>query len=160
VREGRRERLAFLVQEIATPMPLKLSLKPGEKFVVNGAVVTNGDRRASLIIQNRASILREKDVLKPEEVTTPTRRVYFPIMMMYLDPEASSTYYDEFVLRMTELMGALRNPQALAECVAISKDVMSGQFYKALLKCRKLFAFEEERLRYVPQGLPADAACD
>lgn len=141
-------------------MPLKLSLKPGEKFVVNGAVVTNGDRRASLIIQNKASILREKDVLKPEEVTTPTRRVYFPIMMMYLDPDASSAYYDEFVLRMTELMGALRNPQALAECVAISKDVMSGQFYKALLKCRKLFAFEEERLRYVPQGVPADAACD
>ena len=26
-------------------MPLKLSLKPGEKFVLNGAVVQNGDRR-------------------------------------------------------------------------------------------------------------------
>ena len=29
-------------------MPLKLSLRPGEKFVVNGAVVQNGDRRAAL----------------------------------------------------------------------------------------------------------------
>ena len=27
-------------------MPLKLSLKPGERFVVNGAVLQNGDRRA------------------------------------------------------------------------------------------------------------------
>ena len=26
-------------------MPLKLSLKPGERFVLNGAVVQNGDRR-------------------------------------------------------------------------------------------------------------------
>ena len=25
-------------------MPLKLSLKPGEKFVLNGAVLTNGDK--------------------------------------------------------------------------------------------------------------------
>ena len=141
-------------------MPLKLSLKPGEKFVVNGAVVTNGDRRTSLIIQNKASILREKDVLKPEEVTTPARRIYFPIMMMYLDPEGSSAYYDEFVGRMTEFMGAIRNPQALAECVAVSKDVMSGQYYKALLKCRRLFAFEEGRLNYVPQGLSTGADRD
>ena len=32
-------------------MPLKLSLKPGEKFVLNGAVVQNGDRRGVLLVQ-------------------------------------------------------------------------------------------------------------
>ena len=141
-------------------MPLKLSLKPGEKFVVNGAVVTNGDRRSSLIIQNKASILRERDVLQPADANTPARRIYFPVMMMYLDPENSSSYYDDFVIRMTEFMGAISNTGALSECVAISKDVMAGQYYRALLKCRKLFAFEEERLTYVPDGLPEDAACD
>jgi flagellar protein FlbT len=35
-------------------MPLKLSLKPGEKFVLNGAVVQNGDRRSVLVLQNKA----------------------------------------------------------------------------------------------------------
>jgi flagellar protein FlbT len=49
-------------------MALKISLKPGEKFVVNGAVIANGDRRANLIIQNKVSILREKDILQAEEV--------------------------------------------------------------------------------------------
>ncbi len=29
-------------------MPLKLSLKPGERFVLNGAVLANGDKRTSL----------------------------------------------------------------------------------------------------------------
>ena len=134
-------------------MPLKLSLKPGEKFVVNGAVVTNGDRRTSLIIQNKASILREKDVLQPDDVTTPARRIYFPLMMMYLDPDDSSAYYDDFVIRMTEFMGAIKSPDAMAECVSISRDVMSGQYYKALLRCRKLFAFEGERLSYVPESV-------
>ena len=38
-------------------MALKLSLKPGEKFVLNGAVVQNGDRRGVLILQNRASAI-------------------------------------------------------------------------------------------------------
>jgi len=141
-------------------MPLKLSLKPGEKFVVNGAVVTNGERRTSLIIQNKASILREKDVLQPEDVTSPARRIYFPIMMMYLDNEGSATYYNEFVLRMTEFMNAVRTPDVLAECVAISRDVMAAQYYKALLKCRKLFSFEEERLTYVPASLSEDSADD
>ena len=74
-------------------MALKLSLKPGEKFVVNGAVIANGDRRASLIIQNKVSILREKDILTEEEVNTPARRIYFPIMLMYIDPAGRENYY-------------------------------------------------------------------
>lgn len=138
-------------------MPLKLSLKPGEKLVVNGAVIANGDRRASLVLQNKATVLREKDILQREEATTPARRIYFPIMMMYLDPDATNQYYDEFALRMTEFMNAISNAEALAACVAISKDVMSAQYYKALHKCRKLFEFEDERLTYVASGVSAGA---
>ena len=52
-------------------MPLKLSLKPGEKFVLNGAVLANGDKRASLVLQNKACVLREKDIMQPDEATTP-----------------------------------------------------------------------------------------
>lgn len=66
-------------------MPLKLSLKPGEKFVLNGAVVMNGDRRATLVLQNKASVLREKDIMQPDDVSSPARRIYFPVMMMYLE---------------------------------------------------------------------------
>jgi flagellar protein FlbT len=138
-------------------MPLKLSLKPGEKFVLNGAVLTNGDKRTSLVIQNKACVLREKDIMQPEQAKTPARRIYLPIMMMYLDAEGSDTYYNDFVLRMTEFMGAVRNRQALATCVEISRDVMSGSYYKALMLCRKLFEFEQERLNYDLKSVPADA---
>lgn len=138
-------------------MPLKLSLKPGEKFVLNGAVLTNGDKRTSLVIQNKACVLREKDIMQPEDAKTPARRIYLPIMMMYLDAEGSDTYYNDFVLRMTEFMGAVRNRQALATCVEISRDVMNGSYYKALMLCRKLFDFEQERLNYDLKIVPADA---
>ena len=73
-------------------MPLKLSLKPGEKFVLNGAVVQNGDRRTTLVLQNKASVLREKDIMQADEVTSPARRVYFPVMMMYLDEVGFESY--------------------------------------------------------------------
>jgi flagellar protein FlbT len=139
-------------------MPLKLSLKPGEKFVLNGAVLANGDKRASLIIQNKACVLREKDIMQVEDADTPARRIYFPIMMMYLDTDAADTYYSQFALRMTEFMQAISDKRALTLCVDISKDVMNGSYYKALVQCRTLFEFEQERLNYVPEGVSKSAS--
>lgn len=134
-------------------MALKLSLKPNEKFVLNGAVVQNGDRRAVLLLQNKASVLREKDILQQDEATTPARRIYFPLMMMYLDEQGAGRYYDEFVRRQTEFIGVIGNPEVLADCVAISKHVMSREYYKALMLCRKLIEYEDERLANVATGL-------
>ncbi len=137
-------------------MPLKLSLKPGEKFVLNGAVVQNGDRRGVLVLQNKASVLREKDIMQQEEAVTPARLVYFPVMMMYLDEANALRYYDEFVRRLSEFMGVIRNPDVLADCVAVSKHAMAKEYYKALMLCRKLIEYEDERLGHVPAGLSAD----
>ena len=124
-------------------MPLKLSLKPGERFVLNGAVVQNGDRRGVLILQNKASVLREKDIMQADEVNSPARRIYFPVMMMYLEGTVSPKMYDEFALRLTEFMRATRNPAVLSECVSASRHVMAKDFYKALMSARKLVDYEE-----------------
>lgn len=130
-------------------MPLKLSLKPGEKFVLNGAVVQNGDRRGVLVLQNKASVLREKDIMQPDEVTTPARRIYFPVMMMYLDEAGAERQYEEFATRLTEFMGVVRNPEVLSDCIAISKHVMAREYYKALMLSRKLIEYEDQRLGHV-----------
>lgn len=124
-------------------MPLKLSLKPGEKFVLNGAVVQNGDRRGVLILQNKASVLREKDIMQPDEANTPARRIYFPVMMMYLEGQVSPKLYDEFAVRLSEFMTAVRNPLVQSECVSTSRHVMAQEFYKALMSARKLVEYEE-----------------
>lgn len=136
-------------------MPLKLSLKPGEKFVLNGAVVQNGDRRGVLILQNKASVLREKDIMQQDEAATPARRIYFPVMMMYLDEAGAARYYDEFVRRLSEFMSVIRNPEVLAECVAISKHCLDREYYKALMLCRKLIEYEDERLGNVASSVSA-----
>jgi len=139
-------------------MPLKLSLKPGEKFVLNGAVVQNGDRRGVLVLQNKASVLREKDIMQAEDATSPARRIYFPVMMMYLDEPGAVRYYDEFAHRLSEFMSAIRNPDVLDDCVAISRNVMGREYYKALMGCRKLIDYEDERLANVITGVPARRA--
>jgi flagellar protein FlbT len=126
-------------------MALKLSLKPNEKLIINGAVIANTDRRATIIVHNKASILREKDIIKEEDINSPAKRIYFPVMLMYMDG-FQNKYYDEFALRMTEFMGAISTPEAIATCVTISKDVMDKNFYKALVNCKKLIKFENERM--------------
>ncbi len=136
-------------------MPLKLSLKPGEKFVLNGAVVQNGDRRSVLLLQNKASVLRERDIMQEDEVTSPARHIYFPVMMMYLDEAGAARYHDEFVRRLSEFMGVIANPNIMAECVNISKYLLEREYYKALMLCRKLIEYEDERLGNVASSLPA-----
>jgi len=138
-------------------MPLKLSLRPGEKFVLNGAVVQNGDRRGTLVLQNKASVLREKDIMQVEEAATPSRRIYFPIMMMYLDENSASDFHDEFILRLSEFMSVISNKDIIDTCINISKFVISGEYYKALMLSRKLMTYEDERLRDVSPILPEDS---
>jgi flagellar protein FlbT len=139
-------------------MPLKLSLKPGEKFVLNGAVVQNGDRRSALLLQNKASVLREKDIMQADEANTPSRRIYFPVMMMYLDLADWERYQEEFVKRLSEFMAAVHNPDILIDCVNISRYVMTKEYYKALMLCRKLIEYEDERLGNVAPRVSAGGA--
>ncbi len=113
----------------------------------------NGDRRCSLVLQNKASVLREKDIMQAEDVNSPSRHVYFPVMMMYLDEPGADKYYDEFLRRMTEFMNVIGNPTVLAECVGISRSIISREYYKALMGCRKLIEYEDERLGRKPGSL-------
>jgi flagellar protein FlbT len=133
-------------------MPLKLSLRPGERFVVNGAVVQNGERRGALILQNKASVLREKDIMQPDEADSPARRIYYPIMLLYLDQGDQDEAYAEFAIRLAEFTSAVRHAEALAECVAVSRDVMGGEYYKALMRCRKLMAWEDDLMGSMDVG--------
>lgn len=129
-------------------MALKVTLRPGEKFVINGAVVVNGDRRATIVIQNKVAILRARDIMQPEEANTPAKRIYFPVMMMYLDDKDRRVYYLEFVRRITEFINVIQRPEIHKICTGIIENVNSGDYYQALMGCKRLFPVEEEMLTY------------
>lgn len=129
-------------------MALKLTLKPGEKFVVNGAVIVNGDRRGHLLIQNNVSVLREKDVMQQVDANTPVKRIYFAIQLLYLDESSRQQYYADFADRLQEFMDVIRDPDILEKCASILEDVNGGRYYRALLTAKKMFPFERERLNY------------
>jgi len=120
-------------------MPLKLSLKPGETFIVNGAVVRNGERRGILLLENQARILREKDIMQPEDADTPTKRAYFAIMQMYLMGQGEGAGYDQACGALADL--APSDPEL---AMVLSREMASGNLYKALSRCRKALMAEME----------------
>ncbi|MBA4337732.1 flagellar biosynthesis repressor FlbT [Hyphomonas sp.] len=117
-------------------MPLKLSLKPGETFVVNGAVVRNGDRRGVLLLETQARVLREKDILRPADAATPAGRAYFAVMQMYLLGEVDGPLYTQTADALAGLLAEM--PDAHDDVLQISADVVAGDLYRALSRCRKL----------------------
>ena len=127
-------------------MALKLTLKPHEKAVINGAVIANGDRRASFTIENHANVLRESDIIQPEDATTPAKRVYLPIMLMIVGQERTEALFEEFETRLREFAGVVTDAEALQTCAALAAKVANGDYYKALSLCRTLIEFEKTRL--------------
>ncbi|MGB3627196.1 MAG: flagellar biosynthesis repressor FlbT [Henriciella sp.] len=119
-------------------MPLKLSLKPAEAVVVNGAVIRNGERRSTLLLETKARILRERDVMFPEHINTNFEAAYFSVMQMYLTGEKKGPLYDACVAALANLVRDVQTQEMREEVLTISRFVAAGQLYKAIGACRKM----------------------
>ena len=119
-------------------MPLKLSLKPKEAVVVNGAVLRNGDRRGTILLQNHARVLRQKDVLQPEATESPVEHLYFAVMQMYLTGQTEGQLYDQTVTAIAAAMEDAKDDTQRDLLIQISTASAAAQTYQALSLCRKL----------------------
>lgn len=129
-------------------MPLKVNIKPGEKFIVNGAVMVAGNKGASLILQNEATILLGKDIMQEEDANTPGRRIYFSILLMYLDDVDRRKYYPAFMKLIEDFMEATTFNEVRKTLLHIVQDVNGGKYYRALKTCKALINYETEVLAY------------
>src|SRR5919106_2610501 len=94
-------------------MPLSLRLKPGERLIVNGAVLRNGSPRAiELELLNHVTTLHERDLMLPEQADTPLRRLYFEIQMMHLEPENAERHRKAAIDLSAQLYAAAMQDEA------------------------------------------------
>jgi len=123
-------------------MGLKITLKPGERMIIDGAVITNGNTKSNFIIENPVPILRDKDILNTENAKTPARRIYFSIQLMYVDEKNLTEHHKLYWKLVKEFLDAA--PRALGIIDRISEAILNGSYYQALKTCKKLIAYEEE----------------
>jgi flagellar biosynthesis repressor protein FlbT len=121
---------------------LAVKLKPGERIVVNGAVLCNGNARNTLYFANTASILREKDVMQVEEASSPVARAYYLVQLMMLNADDLEVYRPSYEKLMTQLLQTFTNIQIRQKLVESAEWVLTGNYYKALVALRPVRDYE------------------
>ena len=128
-------------------MALKISLKPGEKMIIGGAVVRNGDAKAELFIENKVPLLREKDILSEKDAHTVARKIYFTIQLMYIDQENLVDHHNAYWNYVQQLSKAA--PSTIGLIDQISEKIVGTEYYQALKLSRQLIDYEKEILSRV-----------
>ncbi|OWK28336.1 flagellar biosynthesis repressor FlbT [Sphingomonas mucosissima] len=122
-------------------MSLKITLRDGEKMVINGAVVRSAGR-TELHVENHAAILRGREIMSPDEATTPARKLYFACMMAYIQPEQIELHQDQILILLGDLLDAFETAEAKGTCASFARRIATGDFYRALDDCRTLLDYE------------------
>jgi flagellar protein FlbT len=122
-------------------MTLKIELKRDERFILGDCVITNRGQRTRLEIQGKVPILREKDILPPEQANTPAKRIYLAVQLMYTSKEPHDHQMSYLQLVHEMLANA---PGARPFIDSINNRILTGDLYKALKETRKLIAYEKD----------------
>jgi len=130
---------------------LVLKLGPGERVLVNGAVIENGDRRNKLnILTPNAHILRLRDAIHPEEANTPVRRVcYIAQLILSGDAKPSETRH-QLLRGVEQLSQVLIDRDSQSHLNQATESILAERYYQALKSLRALLP-REQRLLDVAQ---------
>ncbi len=123
-------------------MALKLTLKPGERMIIGGAVVANGNSKAELFIENNVPLLREKDIMGEADADTIAKQIYFTIQLMYIDPENLINHHNTYWNLVQQTIKAAPTTVELID--QISEKIVSSKYYQALKLGRQLIDYEKE----------------
>jgi flagellar protein FlbT len=123
-------------------MALNITIKPHEKLIIGGAVITNGSAKSELLIENNVPILRGKDILSLDEADSPCKRIYFAIQLMYVDQDNMAEHHKTYWELVRDVAEAAPSRKPVLQ--EISDNVLNRRYYQALKLTRKLIAYEQE----------------
>lgn len=121
---------------------LVLKIAPGERFIVNGALLENGDKPARIRISDgNVRVLRCRDALRPEEVDTPVKRIYFAIQLLITGDLEVAEAVPAIDAECAALLDIFRPIDA--ELIPTLRSMLSrGNHYSALCHLRQILTIE------------------
>lgn len=125
-------------------MPLLIDLKPGEKVIINGAVIENAGTNTKIRICNDSTLLRQKEIMTEDEANSPAARVYYCLQNAYIFPEKRDHYLELFGHYLGEYLEAAPSVAEIGK--EIFDEIGAGHFYRALKSSRKLLNHEAKAL--------------
>ena len=128
-------------------MALKIALKPQEKLIISGAVITNGAGRSDFIVENSVPILRHKDIMSINDADSPCKKIYFAIQLMYVDGKNMAEHHRAYWELVKDVAAAAPSQKPLLQ--EISENILQDRHYQALKLTKKLIAYEQEVINHV-----------
>lgn len=126
-------------------MPLRIKLPSKERIIINGAVLENAGEATTIVLHNRADILRRKEVMSEEDAMSPARRVYYALQCAYMFEDERPRYQQV----ATEFLKQYENaaPSAGDIIGKIRDEIEKGRLYNALRATHDLIDHETERFK-------------
>jgi len=131
---------------------LILKLAPNERFIANGVVIENGDRRCRLnILTPGSSVLRLRDALHPSQATTPVRKVCYIAQLVLAGEADPSEARAQLAQGITQLKGVFTESDLSEKLDRAAADVAEDKFYPALRALRSLIPVEDRLIAIAGQ---------
>ena len=133
-------------------MGLRLTLKPGERVILNGCIVRNAGRtRMDLEIENRSDVLRAEDIITETLAQLPVRSVAHAIQHALASRELRGELVPQILTSLDKIEAAL-NPVVRPTLQAVRDCLSDGDFYAALRKLGPVLEREKLLLGNVPEA--------
>jgi len=128
---------------------LVLKLAPKERVLINGVVIENGDRRSRFSIMTpEANVLRLRDAIHPDEVTTPVRRVCYAAQLVLSGDMEPDQARQQLLRRVEELSQVFTDADSRRVLSEATEALVAEQYYKCLKSLRSLLPREERLMAY------------
>lgn len=136
---------------------LVLSLKPNEKFLVNGALLENGPKRSQIRVRtDGVNVLRMSDVIHPEEVNTPIKRVYYAAQLILSGDNTIENAEPEIKSGLASLVSVFAGTEMIKNILKAVSAVEHGRYYSVLCALKPLLSIEQELLAHAQTASPND----
>jgi flagellar biosynthesis repressor protein FlbT len=125
-------------------MPLRLTIKPQERLIVNGAILRNGgSHNISLIVETLCQLLRESELINESEADTPCKKICLTLQVLHLSEDPTDVT-NLFFAQAVEVMRIL--PSSAPFLLEIQEHLAAGQTYAAIKVGRQLMYHERDQL--------------
>jgi flagellar biosynthesis repressor protein FlbT len=128
-------------------MALKISLKPNERMIIDGAVITNGGKKTEFVVENKVPILRQNNIMSENAADTPCKQLYLTAQLIYIDSAQRAVHQELFIKQSEEIVQAA--PSMKSYIAMMTDNISKTEFYKALKTGRDLIKYEAEVLSRV-----------
>lgn len=137
---------------------LVLALAPSEKFIVNGALLQNGEKHSRIRVKDGdARVLRCADALHPHDVNTPVKQVYYALQLIItgdLEEELSLPAIHRECDALVQVFESI-GPKLIT---TVQDMIRNGNYYSALCALKSIITVEANLLAVAKDAKIAQVA--